>query len=119
MACLFCMEYHEFMFVLVTYVPESHLSCVKEALFKAGAGAMGSYDSCCWQVKGRGQFRPLAGSHPFLGSENKMEEVDEWRLELVVDDAHAKAAVEALLQAHPYEVPAYHLIPVVTYDDLA
>lgn len=105
------------MFVLVTYVPGSHLEQVKQALFAAGAGAMDGYDSCCWQVEGRGQFRPLAGSHPYLGSQDRVEQVAEWRLELVVDEAHAAAAVEALKRAHPYEVPAYHLIPVMTLDD--
>lgn len=105
------------MYVLVTYVPESHLEQVKEALFRSGAGCMDGYDRCCWQTKGTGQFRPLEGSHPFIGSEEKLERVDEWRVEMVVDEAHAALAVQALKQAHPYEVPAYHLIPVLTIDD--
>ncbi len=104
------------MYVLVTYVPESHLGQVKEALFASGAGSMDGYDQCCWQVKGTGQFRPLSGSHPFLGSGNQLETVEEWRLEMVVDEEHAAKVVEALKRAHPYEVPAYHLIPVMTLD---
>lgn len=105
------------MYVLVTYVPESHLEQVKQALFDAGCGAMDGYDRCVWAVKGEGQFRPLSGSKPLLGTEGKTEHVVEWRLELVVDEAHARKAVEALKRAHPYEVPAYHLIPVLEVGD--
>ena len=54
---------------LCFYVPESHLESVKQAVFEAGAGAIGDYRDCCWQVKGQGQFRPMAGSQPFLGEQ--------------------------------------------------
>lgn len=54
------------MYVMVFYVPQSHLEEVKEAVFSAGAGIMGGYDRCCFQTLGTGQFRPLAGSSPFL-----------------------------------------------------
>ena len=102
------------MVVLVCYVPDSHLEAVKEALFSAGAGKMDGYDRCCWQVRGTGQFRPLAGSNPFLGTAGELEQTDEWRIELVVDEEYVASAVEAMKKAHPYEVPAYHLIPVLT-----
>jgi len=102
------------MYVLVTYVPESHLEVVKQVLFDAGCGKMDGYDSCCWVAKGEGQFRPLKGSNPFLGKEGSVEKVTEYRLEVVVDEIHAALAVEALKEAHPYEVPAYHLINVMT-----
>ncbi len=49
------------------YVPESYLETTKQAVFDAGAGHVGNYDSCCWQVRGEGQFRPLPDSSPFLG----------------------------------------------------
>ncbi len=104
------------MFVLVTYVPQSHLEIVKQALFSAGAGKMDNYDSCCYQTLGQGQFRPNPGSSPYIGEVGMLEQVEEWRLELVVDEEHAAQAVSALLESHPYEVPAYHLIPVLTLE---
>lgn len=102
------------MYVMVFYVPETHLESVKEAVFNAGAGAIGNYDICCFQTLGTGQFRPLEGSNPFLGTQGAIEKVPEWRVELVVDEEHAAKAVEALLETHPYESVAYHLIPVLT-----
>ncbi len=95
------------MYKLTFYVPETHLDAVKSALFAAGAGRVGDYDSCAWQVKGQGQFRPLAGSQPFVGTQGVVEMVDEFRVELVCGEAYIRAAVAALKQAHPYEEPAY------------
>ena len=102
------------MYKLCFYVPESHLELVKAALFAAGAGRIGDYDSCCWQVPGQGQFRPLAGSDPFLGRQGEVEQVAEYRVELVCEAHSIKAAVQALLDAHPYEEPAWDAVALVT-----
>jgi len=94
---------------LCYFVPESHLEKTKQALFQVGAGCIGHYDSCCWQCLGQGQFRPLAGSDPFLGRQGVVEEVSEYRVELVCEDHLIRPAVAALRQAHPYEQPAYEV----------
>jgi hypothetical protein len=96
------------MFQLVFYVPETHVEPVKEALFAAGAGRIGDYVRCAWQVLGQGQFEPSAGSQPFLGEQGRLEALPEYRVEMVCDDACIATALEALLAAHPYEEPAYH-----------
>jgi hypothetical protein len=101
------------MISLVVYVPDSHLERVKEALFAAGAGRLGQYDRCCWQTEGTGQFRPLAGSDPFLGKEGALERVKEWKVELVCERDSLPAVVEALKKAHPYETPAFHLTETI------
>ncbi len=95
------------MFQITLYVPESHLDSVKSALFEAGAGRIGAYDCCAWQCKGEGQFRPLAGSKPFLGELDKIESVIEYKVELVCEDILIESAIKAMLDAHPYEEPAY------------
>ena len=84
------------MYKITFYVPDTHLELVKAALFNAGAGRVGAYDSCAWQVKGQGQFRPLAGSNPFVGEHGLLEAVDEYKVELVCDDANIQAAIAAL-----------------------
>lgn len=101
------------MFKLVFYVPEGHAENVKLAVFNTGAGRVGNYDQCCWQVLGQGQFRPLAGSQPFIGKvpvagkPTNIEIVKEYRIEMVCCDDVIKAAISALKEAHPYEEPAY------------
>ena len=92
---------------LCFYVPESHLEKVKRAVFAAGAGRVGDYESCCWQTPGQGQFRPLPGSEPHIGTIGQLETLAEHKVEMVVSDERVDAAVAALLAAHPYEEPAY------------
>ena len=102
---------------IVFYVPEAQADTVKEALFAAGAGGYELYDRCAWQTKGTGQFRPKEGSNPFLGSHGKVEYVPELRVETICDPEHIRAALEALLEAHPYEEPAYEVIEIRQIDD--
>ncbi len=82
---------------------------VKNAVFAAGAGRIGAYDHCSWQVLGQGQFRPLDGSQPFIGQSGVVESVQEWKVELVVADELIQQVVMALKQSHPYETPAYEV----------
>ena len=103
------------MYKLTVFIPDEALDTVKSALFAAGAGKIGDYEQCCWQVQGTGQFMPLAGSAPHIGKQDSLETVDEWRVEMVVDDAFITAAVIALKEAHPYETPAYDVIKVLDF----
>jgi len=97
------------MYKLAFFVPPSHVEEVKSALFAAGAGRIGAYDSCSWQVLGQGQFRPLHGSQPFIGQTGEIEQVQEWKVELVVADELIQQVVAALKSSHPYETPAYEV----------
>lgn len=100
------------MYKLTVFVMDEAVEQVKAALFAAGAGQIGNYSQVCWQVKGHGQFMPMAGSHPHTGQVNTLERLEEWRLEMVVAEAHIKAVVVALKQAHPFETPAYDVIKI-------
>ncbi|UTW45566.1 YqfO family protein [bacterium SCSIO 12696] len=102
------------MYKLAFFIPESHLEEVKDAVFSAGAGRIGDYDHCCWQVLGQGQFRPQAGSQPFLGKQGTVETVTEYRVEMVCEDHLIGGAVKALISAHPYEEPAYDVWKLAT-----
>lgn len=96
------------MYKLCFFVPETHVEQVKAAVFAAGAGRIGDYDSCAWQCPGTGQFRPLEGADPFIGTAGgEVEKVAEFRVEMVCEDAWIAAAVAAMKEAHPYEEPAY------------
>ena len=97
------------MYKLAFFVPESHLHTVKDALFAAGAGRIGDYEHCCWQTLGTGQFRPLPGAQPFIGQQGQLEQVPEWKVEMVLADDLVGAVVGALRASHPYEEPAFDL----------
>jgi len=102
------------MYKLTVYIPEAHVEQVKTALFAAGAGRYANYDCCAWQVLGQGQFRPLDGSKPFIGTANRMERVPEYRVEMIVPDAAVPAVLTSLKASHPYEEPAYDLVQIRT-----
>jgi len=94
------------MYKLVFFVPMSYVDAVKQAVFDTGAGRIGDYEHCSWQVLGEGQFRPLAGSSPYLGQTGELEYVEEYRVEMVCADELIQDAVLAILASHPYEEPA-------------
>ncbi|MCU6707692.1 Nif3-like dinuclear metal center hexameric protein [Paenibacillus sp. J5C_2022] len=100
------------LYKLVVFVPESHHEAVLEALWRAGAGEIGNYGSCSFNIRGTGTFRPGDGSQPYIGSEGKLEQVEEVRVETIVPYSVHRGAVAAMLKAHPYEEVAYDLYPV-------
>lgn len=101
------------MYKFIAYIPEADLEKVKTALFNAGAGRLGEYSHCSWQVLGVGQFKPLKGANPAIGQIDKIEFVPEWRVEMVVPDERLIEVVDAYKTAHPYEVPAYDVFQMV------
>lgn len=102
------------MYQIIVYIPEAHLQAVKTALFSAGAGCIGDYDCCAWQILGQGQFRALENSNPYCGEKNIIETVAEYRVEMVCKDECLDKAIKAMIIAHPYEEPAYSVWPLST-----
>lgn len=95
---------------LTVYIPLKYKEVVKSAMFKMGAGKVGNYDQCSFEVIGTGQFRPLKGSDPFIGSTDNLQKVEEARVEMIVEDSMIKDVVAAMKSAHPYETPAYDIV---------
>ncbi len=94
---------------LVTFVPEDQVEKVRSAIFEAGAGHIGNYDSCSYNTQGEGTFRGNDQTNPYVGEQGKLHTEKENRIETIVP-AHIKGKViAALLQAHPYEEVAYDL----------
>lgn len=104
------------MLKLIYYVPESHLESTKQAIFSAGAGGIGNYEHCAWQVKGIGQFKPVKGADPYIGELGELEQVDEWRVETIVIEENARTVAKALKASHPYEEPAFEFIQLIEID---
>lgn len=98
------------MYLLFFLVPETHLEVTKNAIFAVGAGSVDHYSHCAWQTLGEGQFKPLAGSNPYLGELNKLARVPEYKVEIICTKEQIEAAVAALKKAHPYETPAYQVL---------
>jgi dinuclear metal center YbgI/SA1388 family protein len=99
---------------LVTFVPELDVERVSHALFEAGAGRIGNYKQCSFRARGTGTFFGEHGTNPAVGSSGQFEMASELRLETVVPADKAAGAVQALRVSHPYEEPAFDLIPLAS-----
>jgi len=94
---------------LVTFIPTEHAEKVREAVFSAGAGHIGNYDSCSYNVHGQGTFRGSDSTTPFVGEKEKHHYENEIRFETVLPAYLQSQVVSALLNAHPYEEVAYDI----------
>lgn len=100
------------MLKLQVFVPQTHADDLCLALFDAGAGRIGNYDSCSYAVDGVGSYRPLAGADPFIGTVGETHHEAERCLQVVLPRWRRRAVEAALRQVHPYEEPAYDFIAV-------
>lgn len=101
-------------FVIVVFSPVNAADAVRTALAKAGAGAIGDYSACSFSSRGLGRFTPGDGAHPAIGCVGTPEQVEEERIEVICPRNAVAAALDAMLEVHPYEEPAYHVYPVLT-----
>ncbi len=92
---------------LVVFVPLKSMAKVSNAVFAAGAGAIGNYSHCGFAAEGTGTFLPLEGARPAIGKKGTIEEVPEMRLETIVPADKLDKVVAAMKKAHPYEMPAF------------
>lgn len=94
---------------LVTFCPTSYSEKVMEALFHAGAGHIGNYDSCSFNTEGIGTFKALAGANPFVGNIDQLHKEEETRIETIFPSYREKQVLNALFVTHPYEEVAYDI----------
>jgi len=100
------------MYKLIFYVPKADAQSVKKAIFATGAGSLGNYSECSFEVEGAGQFRPNSKANPAIGRSNKLEKVIELKVEILCTEENISNSVEALRKSHPYEEPAFEIIKV-------
>jgi len=102
---------------LVVFAPVADAERIREAITGAGAGSIGDYDSATFTGVGQGRFRPLPGADPAIGAVGHLETVEEVRIEAVLERRLRNQVVTEMLRAHPYEEPAYDVIPLASVDD--
>jgi len=92
---------------LVTFVPAEHADKVRNALFEAGAGKIGNYESCSYNIYGEGTFCGDETTNPYVGNKGEIHFEKEIRIETVLPAYQQNNVLKALLSAHPYEEVAY------------
>lgn len=98
---------------LAVYVPEKHAEAVRTAVFKAGAGNVGHYSECSFNIPGTTTFKPGEETHPFIGTPGKMEESSEIKIEVLYPAWLEGQILNAMINAHPYEEVAYDIISLI------
>lgn len=104
--------YEEKLKKIVVFVPKGYEDTVRDAMCDAGAGHIGNYSHCTFNINGTGTFKPLSGTHPFIGEEGKLEKVDEVRIETIIPESLQTRVLDSMLKVHPYEEVAFDIYPV-------
>ena len=98
---------------IIVTIPLDSVEKVREAVCIAGAGIIGEYSFCTSSTKSIGTFIPNENANPYIGEKNKLEFVEEEKLEFVCDVDKVKNVVQVLRKSHPYEEPAIDIIPLI------
>lgn len=104
---------------LVCYVPHSEAHTVRQAIFNAGAGHIGNYSNCSFNTVGNGSFKAGENTNPYVGEKGKIHFEDETRIETVYPAYLQNAIISSMIEAHPYEEPAYDIYNLENYYDIA
>ena len=91
------------------FVPEEAKEATKQALFDIGVGRYENYECCSFETLGTGQFKPIENANPHIGELDKIEKVQEYKVEMICSEELIKKAIETLKEAHPYEEVAYEV----------
>ncbi|MBE6144103.1 MAG: hypothetical protein E7169_00805 [Firmicutes bacterium] len=102
---------------IIVTIPIENVEEVRNAMCEAGAGIIGNYTHCSMSTKCIGTFKPNDDANPYIGENNKMEFVEEEKLEVVCDTNKVKNVITKLREFHPYEEPAIDIIPLIDESD--
>ena len=102
---------------IIVTIPIENVEEVRNAICEAGAGIIGNYTYCSMSTKCIGTLKPNDNANPYIGENNKLEFVEEEKLEVVCDVDNVKKVISNLRQVHPYEEPAIDIIPLLNEKD--
>ncbi|MCB0399300.1 MAG: Nif3-like dinuclear metal center hexameric protein [Winogradskyella sp.] len=94
---------------LQTYVPKDHAESLRTALFEAGAGNIGNYDSCSFNIEGEGTYRGNEDSNSTLGEKGQLHTENETLISVVFAKHVESKVLKGLFSTHPYEEVAYEI----------
>ncbi len=94
------------------YIPATHFEALRKALQSVDAGHVGNYDCCLSYSESKGCWRPLPGSSPYNGEENKLCTGTEYKVEVLCRRERVDETIRAVKAVHPYEVPVINVIPL-------
>jgi len=103
---------------IIVTIPIESVEKVRNAICEEGAGIIGNYTYCTMSTKCIGTFKPDDNANPYIGEKNKLEFVNEEKLEAVCDINIVKKVLKRLREVHPYEEPEIDIIPLIDEESL-
>lgn len=103
---------------IIVTIPIANVNQVRDAICSAGAGIIGNYTYCTMTTKCTGTFKPSEKANPYIGEKNKIEFVEEEKLEAVCNMENVKNVLKKLREVHPYEEPGIDIVPLIDENDL-
>lgn len=103
---------------IVVFVPLTHTDKIREVIGKNGGGIIGNYDYCSFSSRGMGRFKPNEKASPHIGKANKLEEVEEERIEFLCPRNKARMIIDKIKKAHPYDEVAMDIYPLINEEEL-
>ena len=103
---------------IVVFVPLTHCDIVRKAIGDADGGIIGNYSHCSFSSRGIGRFKPNKKANPHIGKANKLEQVEEEKIEFICPRKTAKKIIEAMKKVHPYEEIAFDIYPLMDENEL-
>jgi len=94
---------------LTTYVPINEAEILRTSLFKAGAGGIGNYDNCSFNIEGIGTYKGNDDSRPTKGKKNELQKANETLISITYPKHIENKVLEALFKTHSYEEIAYEV----------
>ncbi len=95
---------------LTTYVPYAEANNLRNALFTTGAGTIGNYDHCSFNVEGKGSYRGNDNANPVIGTKGELRFEEETCITVTFDSFLEGKILKTLFKTHPYEEIAYEII---------
>ena len=102
---------------LTTYAPENSAKEIREALFTAGAGQIGNYSHCSFNLQGEGTYLGNEQSNPSVGDKGNLETVGENFISVIFEKHLESQILKALEETHPYEEVAYEIVALENVHD--
>ena len=103
---------------IVVFTPLTHVNKIREVIGNAGGGIIGNYSHCSFSSKGVGRFKPNEKASPHIGKANKIESVEEEKIEFICPREKAKSIINVIKKAHPYEEVALDIYPLISEEEL-
>lgn len=98
---------------IIVTVPLDNVNEVRNSMCEVGAGVIGNYTDCTMSTKCIGTFKPNDFANPYIGENNKLEFVEEEKLEVACQVNIVNKVLAKLREVHPYEEPAIDIVPLI------